>query len=168
MEVYQDLHAWGDTSQAGYQAGRVYQSQYCSRATDGSTEVRSEDPAYVGMHAVRIVGWGESDGVKYWHVANSWGRAWNGDDYFKVLRGQNLCRVEEHVCFAEPALDTAHHAPVHALKAEHRVHAWRLKGRELNRLHFNMPINKVPGAWFHHGNMSSSTLLQVMYSVVTS
>ena len=39
-------------------------------------------------------------------VANSWGKSWNGDGYFNVLRGQNLCRMEETVCFAQPQLDT--------------------------------------------------------------
>jgi cathepsin B len=28
--------------------------------------------AYIGVHAIRIIGWGVENGTKYWLVANSW------------------------------------------------------------------------------------------------
>lgn len=27
---------------------------------------------YLGLHAIRVIGWGEDNGVPYWLVANSW------------------------------------------------------------------------------------------------
>ena len=58
------------------------------------------------MHAVKIVGWGMKEGVAYWEVANSWGKSWNGDGYFRIRRGDNLCGIEEHVCFSAPKVET--------------------------------------------------------------
>ncbi len=31
---------------------------------------------------VRIVGWGELNGEKYWKIANSWNKGWGMDGYF--------------------------------------------------------------------------------------
>ena len=39
------------------------------------------------------MGWGEEGGVKYWSVANSWGRGWGEQGLFRVLRGDNHCKV---------------------------------------------------------------------------
>lgn len=39
---------------------------------------------YAGGHAVKILGWGHEDGMDYWLVANSWGRDWGLDGYFKI------------------------------------------------------------------------------------
>ena len=47
----------------------------------------------VGYHAVRIVGWGEERGIKYWTLANSWGTDWGEDGYFRIARGSNECKV---------------------------------------------------------------------------
>ena len=34
---------------------------------------------YLGLHAIRLIGWGvETDGTKYWTVANSWNNDWVG------------------------------------------------------------------------------------------
>ena len=33
----------------------------------------------LGGHAVKLMGWGVEDGVKYWLVANSWNTDW-GDN----------------------------------------------------------------------------------------
>jgi len=47
----------------------------------------------VGYHAVRIVGWGEERGIKYWTLANSWGKHWGEEGYFRIVRGSNECKV---------------------------------------------------------------------------
>merc|ERR1712072_1185482 len=48
-----------------------------------------------GGHAVKIVGWGEENGVKYWKVANSWNPYWGEEGYFRIKRGTNECGIEE-------------------------------------------------------------------------
>ncbi|CAK5153553.1 unnamed protein product [Aphanomyces euteiches] len=45
-------------------------------------------------HDVEIVGWGELDGVKYWHVRNSWGTYWGENGFFKIVRGENNLVIE--------------------------------------------------------------------------
>eukprot|EP00928_Gymnodinium_smaydae_P086400 TRINITY_DN7048_c0_g2_i1.p1 TRINITY_DN7048_c0_g2~~TRINITY_DN7048_c0_g2_i1.p1 ORF type:complete len:461 (+),score=85.16 TRINITY_DN7048_c0_g2_i1:931-2313(+) len=42
----------------------------------------------VGGHAVKIVGWGVEDGVKYWKVANSWNPYWGEHGYFRIREGE--------------------------------------------------------------------------------
>ena len=49
---------------------------------------------YLGGHAVKIVGYGVQDGVKYWRVANSWNRSWGLDGFFLMRRGQDDCGFE--------------------------------------------------------------------------
>lgn len=72
----------------------------------------------VGHLAVRIVGWGEEAGVKYWRLANTWGRGWGEGGLFRIgqwvshvtliqsrhvtVRGSNHCRIEEMVTAAWP------------------------------------------------------------------
>ncbi|XP_060519630.1 cathepsin B-like [Cylas formicarius] len=43
----------------------------------------------ISSHAVKIVGWGVEDGVKYWKIANSWNTRWGEDGYFRMIRGVN-------------------------------------------------------------------------------
>ena len=63
----------------GYRSG-VYKSNYKD---------------WQGSHAVRVVGWGVLDGVKYWKVANSWNEDWGDKGYFLILRGTNECSMEQ-------------------------------------------------------------------------
>lgn len=42
----------------------------------------------LGAHAVKIVGWGQENGVNYWIIANSWGRNWGEDGYFRIAFGE--------------------------------------------------------------------------------
>merc|ERR1719382_1761652 len=50
-----------------------------------------------GGHAVKFVGWGEENGVKYWKVANSWNPYWGEKGYFRILRGTNEGGIEDEV-----------------------------------------------------------------------
>jgi cathepsin B len=51
----------------------------------------------LGGHAVRIVGWGVENGIKYWKVANSWNPYWGEKGYFRIRRGINDCGIEDMV-----------------------------------------------------------------------
>ncbi|XP_057373493.1 uncharacterized peptidase C1-like protein F26E4.3 [Daphnia carinata] len=57
-----------------------------------------------GYHSVRIVGWGVDSSkripVKYWLVANSWGRQWGENGYFRIVRGENESDIEKFVLAA--------------------------------------------------------------------
>jgi len=47
-----------------------------------------------GGHAVKIVGYGTDNGVKYWTVANSWNTDWGEDGFFRIKRGHDECGME--------------------------------------------------------------------------
>mmetsp|Transcript_30917 Transcript_30917/g.65778 ORF Transcript_30917/g.65778 Transcript_30917/m.65778 type:complete len:178 (-) Transcript_30917:94-627(-) len=48
-----------------------------------------------GGHAVKVVGWGTENGMKYWTVANSWNTNWGEDGFFRIKRGSNSCGIEK-------------------------------------------------------------------------
>lgn len=50
---------------------------------------------YLGGHAVRLVGWGELNGVPYWKIANSWNADWGMNGYFLIKRGVDECGIED-------------------------------------------------------------------------
>ncbi len=84
-EIKLEVMKWGPVA-AGFQVFDDFLTDY----TDGTkvyTHPKKEQKT-IGGHAVRIVGWGEDtiDGrlVKYWIVANSWGREWGDDGYGKM------------------------------------------------------------------------------------
>ena len=51
----------------------------------------------LGGHAVKIIGWGEENGVAYWTVANSWNQYWGMNGFFKIKRGVDECGIEDDV-----------------------------------------------------------------------
>ncbi|XP_047994920.1 cathepsin B-like [Leguminivora glycinivorella] len=58
-----------------------------------------------GGHAIKILGWGVENGVKYWLCANSWNSEWGDKGFFKILRGEDHCGIESGVVAGEPDLD---------------------------------------------------------------
>ncbi|KHJ99399.1 papain family cysteine protease [Oesophagostomum dentatum] len=48
-----------------------------------------------GGHAVKMLGWGVENNVKYWLLANSWNTDWGENGYFRILRGENHCTIEQ-------------------------------------------------------------------------
>jgi Cysteine protease len=50
---------------------------------------------FEGGHAVKLMGYGEEGGVKYWLCANSWDTTWGEKGYFRIQRGNNECGIEE-------------------------------------------------------------------------
>jgi len=42
-----------------------------------------------GGHAVKILGWGNAEGLDYWLVANSWGTSWGEEGYFRIKQGDS-------------------------------------------------------------------------------
>eukprot|EP00771_Trimastix_marina_P003008 gnl/Trimastix_PCT/419.p2 GENE.gnl/Trimastix_PCT/419~~gnl/Trimastix_PCT/419.p2 ORF type:complete len:316 (-),score=102.90 gnl/Trimastix_PCT/419:85-1032(-) len=58
-----------------------------------------------GGHAIKIIGWGETDdGTPYWIVQNSWRTDWGNKGYFWILRGQDECGIESDVWAVTPRL----------------------------------------------------------------
>ncbi|CAJ0594735.1 unnamed protein product [Cylicocyclus nassatus] len=48
-----------------------------------------------GGHAVRIIGWGVENGVKYWLVSNSWNSDWGEEGLFKIRVEPTSARLEK-------------------------------------------------------------------------
>jgi cathepsin B len=58
---------------------------------------KSTSSKELGGHAIRIVGWGLDNGLKYWKVANSWNPFWGESGYFRIVRGTDECGIEDDV-----------------------------------------------------------------------
>lgn len=49
----------------------------------------------LGGHAVKIIGYGTENNTPYWQCQNSWTTTWGDGGYFKILRGQDECGIED-------------------------------------------------------------------------
>ena len=59
---------------------------------------------YLGGHAIKILGWGVEDGVKYWLCVNSWNEEWGDKGFFKIKRGNNESGIENNAYAGMPKL----------------------------------------------------------------
>ena len=84
----------------------IMQEIYENGSVEGSFKVYEDFVTYksgvyqhvtgeaLGGHAIKIIGWGVEDGVKYWLCVNSWNEEWGDNGTFKILRGTNDCGIE--------------------------------------------------------------------------
>lgn len=86
MEIYKDFYLFNPKT-------TIYRSNF--------------EGGRISGHAVVIDGWGEENGVKYWWIRNSWGKEWGIDGYFKMIRGENHCKIEENCIACIPDLKNA-------------------------------------------------------------
>ncbi|KAL3071664.1 hypothetical protein niasHS_016339 [Heterodera schachtii] len=54
-------------------------------------------------HSLKVFGWGEEKGVKFWHMANTFGADWGNAGMFRMRRGTDECRIEtRRILFGTP------------------------------------------------------------------
>lgn len=58
-------------------------------------------PTVIGVHSVRVIGYGVEDGIDYWLAANSWGSNWGENGYFRTKRYQESL-FENHLMTGMP------------------------------------------------------------------
>lgn len=97
ISIMKEIYKWGPVS-----TGMIVYSDFYTY--DSKNTIYDWDGVSVktGGHAVEIVGWGEEKGVKYWIVKNSWGESWGKNGYFYIVRGKNLCDIENNVVVGIP------------------------------------------------------------------
>lgn len=59
----------------------------------------------LGGHAIKVVGWGQENGINYWICANSWSTSWGEDGFFRIAFGE--CGIDEQVVACTPDLSSA-------------------------------------------------------------
>lgn len=91
--MMQDIYLFGSISSAMMLHEDFYTFDFKTKVYEWDGQ-----SAPVVGHAVRIIGWGPD----YWLVANSWGRNWGDDGYFKLRRGVNECGIEMNAIGAYP------------------------------------------------------------------
>nr|CAC87118.1 cathepsin B-like protease [Nilaparvata lugens] len=62
---------------------------------------RHPESPFRGRHAVKVIGWGEQNGLPYWLVQNSWDYDWGDKGLFKIARG-NECDFEKSMTAGLP------------------------------------------------------------------
>jgi cathepsin B len=103
LNIRREIYKFGPVSTAF----EVYSDFY---TFDPKTTIyRSKEPGTrIAGHAVVLDGWGEENGVKFWWVRNTWGPDWGINGYFRIVRGENHCKIEENVIAGIPDLSSTH------------------------------------------------------------
>lgn len=104
LDIRKEIYKFGPVSSAF----ELYPDFYTFDPKKGIYRWSGEGERISG-HAIVIDGWGEENGVKFWWVRNSWSPEWGLYGYFKMVRGENHCKIEENVVTGIPNLKTTHY-----------------------------------------------------------
>lgn len=55
----------------------------------------NSDVDFFNVQTVKVIGWGEENGIPYWLVVNSFGPSWGDHGTFKISRGGDGCFFQE-------------------------------------------------------------------------
>jgi len=57
----------------------------------------------LGGHAVKIIGWGQENGVNFWIAQNSWGPQWGENGFFRIKFGE--CLFDQNAFVGQAKVD---------------------------------------------------------------
>lgn len=88
-QIMKDLMTYGSLEVAFdvYEDFMLYKSGIYSHTSDN----------LLGGHAVKLVGWGIENGIKYWVCVNNWNSNWGEKGAFRIKRGVDECGIEDDV-----------------------------------------------------------------------
>jgi len=100
QQIMIEIYKWGPV----VSAMEVYPDFYNWNPQKNDTEIYTWNGkgTQIAGHAIEIVGWGETQGTPFWWVKNSWGTEWGLNGYFKIVRGENMCNIENNVLGLQP------------------------------------------------------------------
>lgn len=94
-----DMMKWGPIVM-----GMMMYEDFISSYDGKSIYVPKQNQERLGGHAVKVVGWGTDQGIKYWLCQNSWSTAWGDKGFFKIERGNPLLQMETNHMGVAPQL----------------------------------------------------------------
>ena len=113
-KTYSDEMTYGASAYSVYGESNIMQELYENGPVEASFTVYEDFVTYksgvyqhvtgtsLAGHAIKIIGWGVENGVKYWLCVNSWNDEWGEKGLFKIRRGTNECGIENSVCAGMP------------------------------------------------------------------
>ena len=109
IEYSKDRHIFSNVYQLGTDVEEIKTEIFTNGPVDATFQVFEDFLTYqsgvyhhvegknVSLHTVKIIGWGEENGEKYWLVVNSWNEDWGEKGLFKIRLGTNECGIESQV-----------------------------------------------------------------------
>lgn len=94
-----DIMKWGPIVM-GFMVYEDFISSYDGK----SVYIPKPNQIRLGGHAVKVVGWGTEQGIKYWLCQNSWSDKWGDKGFFKIERGNRLLKMETNHMGVAPQL----------------------------------------------------------------